>query len=219
MTTVTDEKIAKVTRNVHSVIERVLKGSLDPDDLVLVLVHLMGKGVRAENLLAYARENCPKINWSDPNVPKAKRGKKSGQSTAVVNPEEFFVSGPKFYVDSDLARNIDLSPVPDDARELKELFALPHQMNDTAVQGQVGGKAALYAKRMTPSQLMRECKRALAGETTLFQVGQYYLLYLEGKNAALCPVIVCWYVGRLRVVCYRFGQFGDWRPGGVVCGN
>ena len=172
------------------------------------------------NLAEFLRADCPKVDYTQPE-PKAKRGTKLGQSTAVVNPAEFFVSSPKFYVDPDLTRNIDLSPVADDARELKRLFTLPNPMNDTAIAKAqpIGGMDALRVKKATLPQLMRECKRALAGESTLFQVGQYYLLYLEGKNGALCPVFVDWRGGQLHVVCYRFGQIGDWGQGDVVCGN
>ena len=170
------------------------------------------------NLAQFLQEGCPKVDYTQ-SIPKAKRRVKSGQSTAFVNPAEFFVSSLNFYVGPDLTRNIDLSPLADDARELKSLFALPRHINDTAIQGQVGGKEALYAKRTSLPQLMRECKRALAGEATLFQVGQYYLLYLEGKGGALYPVRVDFHAGQLHVYCYRFGQLGAWVQGSVVCGN
>ena len=172
------------------------------------------------NLVEFLNEGCPKVDYTQ-SAPKAKRGTRSVEPTTLVNPEEFFVSSLKFYVDPDLARNIDLAPVADDARELKQLFALPRHMNDSAIakEKSIGGMEALRTKKTTLPQLMRECKRALAGETTLFQVGHYYLLYLEGKGGALCPVGVCWDDGQLRVGCCRFDQVVDWDQGVVVCGN
>ena len=169
------------------------------------------------NLVEFLNEGCPKVDYTQ-SAPKAKRGTRSVEPTTLVNPEEFFVSSLKFYVGPDLARNIDLA---DDARELKQLFALPRPMNDSAIakEKSIGGMEALRTKKTTLPQLMRECKRALAGETTLFQVGHYYLLYLEGKGGALCPVYVDWIDGQLRVDCGRFGQVGDWGQGSVVCGN
>ncbi len=219
MTTVTDEQTAKVTRNLHSVMERVLKGSLDPDDLVRVLGHLMGKGKRAENLLAYARENCPNIIWTATEAPKAKRAGKKSEAGALVNPAEFFISDPRFWVDPDLAINIDLSPVKDDVREPKSLFALSSNLNDTAIAKQAGGVEALTAKRTTLPQLMRECKRALTGEPSLIKKGQYLLFYLVGKSGVLCPVSVRWSGGTLYLDCFRFDQRGYWPQDRVVCGN
>jgi len=219
MTTVTDEKIAKVTRNLHDIQERILKGSLDPDDLVLVLVHLVGKGSRANNLLKYARANCPQINWVDPTAPKAKRAKAKESEIAPVNLAGFFVSSPEFYVDPNFISRIDLSPCPDDPRELKFLFAPPRNMNDGEIALQAGGRDQLRAKRATPPQLKRELTLALKGESRLFVKGNYYLLYLEGRGGDLCPVRVYWNVGQLRLFCYRFGEGGCWVEGYQVCGN
>ena len=170
------------------------------------------------NLAQYLQEGCPKVDYTQP-VLKAKRGTKSGQSTALVHPAEFFVSSPKFYVDPDLARNIDLSPVPDDVREPKRLFALSSNLSDTAIANQAGGVEALTVKRTTLPQLMRECKRALEGETSIIKKRRYYLFYLEGKSGQLFPVNVCFHADELHAYCYRFGQDGNWNRGGVVCGN
>ena len=151
-------------------------------------------------------------------APEPKRKRKARKST-LVNPAEFFVTSEKFYVGPDLARNIDLSPCADDTRELKVLFPLPRNMNDSGVATQAGGLPQLTRQRGTLPQLMHECRLALAGKPRLFVKGGYYLLYIEGRDGELSPVFVHWNGERLCLNDFRFGQNGEWHEGSRVCGN
>lgn len=175
------------------------------------------KSARA-NLVEFLQAGCPKVDYMQ-SVPKATRAKTKAEKLPLVKPAEFFVSSDQFYVDSNFARNIDLSPCADDTRDLKALFTLPRPMSDSAIATHSGGLPELLRKRPALPQLMRECQLALAGRSRLFVKGGFYLLYIEGRVGSLCPVCVRCDGVRFGLFCYRFGQFGEWRKGSLVCGN
>jgi hypothetical protein len=152
-------------------------------------------------------------------APPPKRKGKKKVEIAMVNPAEFFVTSDAFYVDPDFGARIDLSPCADDAREPKLKFALPRNMNDSKIADQAGGIETLRATRATLPQLMRELRLALKGESKLFVKGNYYLLYLEGRDGDLDPVRVFWSGDQLRLRCDDFDERGDWFQGCQVCGN
>ena len=145
--------------------------------------------------------------------------KKAEPSEPLVNLAEFFVSTDKFYVDPDFIARVDLSPCVPDLRELKVVYTLPRNQNDSTIATEVGGKATLRLRKTTPYQLMTECKLALSGGRSIFGKGGYYLLYVEGTDGDLCPVGVGWFGDQLRLTCYRFDGCGKWGRGGQVCGN
>ena len=217
MTHVADEtKTNKFFRFLHGVSERALKGSLDVEQFTAVAQVLLDKGARAKNLLEYVANGCPKVDYTK-STPKAKVGK--GQKPKTVDLSDFFVTSDRLYVDPDFLARIDVTSCVEDMRELSVKFVLPRNMSDSENAKAVGGMAALTAMRPSPYQLKRELALALEGKSKLFIKGNWYLLYMEGRDGTLCPVSVRWVGGRLRLLCYRFGGGGGWYEGDRVCGN
>jgi hypothetical protein len=151
--------------------------------------------------------------------PPKKKGRRKRTKIAMVNPSEFFVTSDKRNIAADFISRIDLSPCEDDSLELKPLFTLSRDMNDSEIATKAGGKDTLRIRRATPAQLMRELKLVLAGRLSLFVKGNNYLLYLEGSDGELCPVSVCWVNGDLFLDCYDFDEGGLWISGFQVIGN
>lgn len=149
------------------------------------------------------------------------------KSLATVTPAVSLVTSPAgnglevLWVDSDLQRLVNLDLCDDDERPLQPLFTLPRNMNDSAIAEHLDGLASLTTRKATLGQLVREVNLARSGQKGLFKKGRYYLLYLEGSDGSLVAVSVCWRAGRSRwgVICFRFGQLGEWREGRGVYGN
>ena len=223
MTTVADDKIAKVARNLHSALERTLKGSLDPDDLVLVLAHLAGKGARARNLLEYARENCPKINWIDPTAPKAKREKKGSAKT--FDEPAFFQNRAGRWVDSDLEKYVGLKVCKTrGAAALKQPRLLSKNESEEAMFGQLGTvkHAEILANVCDLGQLGELIVSQEGGVSgVLLNNGYANIFPAIGKNGALCVVRVRWSAGDRgwRVSCRPFLPGLVWRAGRSVFSN
>lgn len=140
-------------------------------------------------------------------------------SLVLVNPGEFFVSGPHLDVSPRFSTRFDLSPCLDDPRELNIMFPLPRDMDNSKIVEQAGGLPTLKSKRTTPPQLMREVARAQKGESKIFAKGNYYLLYLEDFDGVLCPVIVDWSNHPIALYFFSFDLAGNLRKGVQVCGN
>lgn len=223
MTTVTDERIAKTTRNLHNVMERVLKGSLNSDDLVLVLAHLVGKGERAKNLIAYARANCPKIDWIDPAEPKARRGRKG--LAKMFDEAAFFKTRRGLWVDSDLERYVGIvARSTRGANVLKAPRVLTENENEAKIFGQPG--SAQYQKLLDNAADLGQIAELIAAQEggipgVLLNNGCANLFAVRGKAGALRVVSIHWDAAfhRWFVYCRLFRADYVWGADHLVFSN
>lgn len=226
MTTVADEKkisdedLGRVARVLHDVEERILKGSLDPNDLVRVLAHLTGKGKRAGNLVMYSNENCPQIDWRNPAKPKAKRG---AEQSATFDEVAFYQTRPGLYVDPDLKRYVGLQVrATRGAKALKPPRLLLNNESEATMFGELGSPehAQAIANACDLGQIAGKIEAQKNGEDgELLTDGKTNIFPVRGLDGALRVVDVFRYVGEWRVHCFPFRADGVWRAGRQVFSN
>ncbi|MCB9815499.1 hypothetical protein H6785_02920 [Candidatus Nomurabacteria bacterium] len=228
MTTVTDKKsisdenYARVMRVLHDAETRLLKGSLDPDAVVLVLSHLNGKGSRAENLIEYAKENCPKIDWKDKAKPKARRSRKS---TTLFNEAEFFQTNDDLWVDTDLEKYVGFETRP--SRHASALKCRPLTQNENEAQlfglpGSPEHIKTITERAVDLGQIAGKIKAQAKGtEGELLNNGYANLFPVCGKDGSLRVVDVHWAAvdGRWFVYCNPFTPDFVWSAGRRMLSN
>ena len=227
MTTVTDEMkisdedLARVTRVLHDVEERILKGSLDPNDLVRVLAHLTGKSKRGANLLAYSDENCPDIDWRDPAKPKAKRSKKA-EATQTFNEAAFFQTGPNLWVDSDLLRYVGLETRPTRPHTALKRRPFSQGENEATMFGPLGSDKHVETLQnaVDLGQIAGKIEAQWNGqEGELLTDGKANIFPVRGLNGTLRVVSVRRRGGGWNVYCDPFRADDVWVAGPQVFSN
>ncbi len=214
---ISDEDFARVSRVIHDLTERVLKGSLDPNDLVRVLTHLNGKGTRAANLIDYSGRNCPKINWTHPLGPKAKRAKKGASQTC--DEAAFFQTRSGLWVDSDLSRYVGLQMrATRGAKALKSPRLLSQNEREDVMFGELGSPedAQALAKAVDLGQIAELIVAQEGGKSgVLLNNGYANIFPVRGLDGALRVVRVYWRADYRRwfVYCYPFRPDGVWYAG------
>lgn len=228
MTTVADEKkisdedLARVARVWHDVEERLLCGSLDPNDLVRVLTHLTGKGARAVNLIEYSGENCPKINWTHLLGPKAKRAKKG--VTPVFDEVAYFQIRPGLWVDPDLQRYVGLQVRPTRPHAALKRRPLSKSEREDVMFGELGSSEHEQAisNACDLSQIGGKIEAQKNGEDgELLTDGSANIFPVRGLDGALLVVYVDWLSDDRRwdVHCRPFRSDRVWLAGYRVFSN
>ena len=218
MTTVADEKIAKLTRFLHGVEERALKNSLNVDDFVLVNQHLLGKGSRSINLVEYARHNCPKVDYTKP-TPKARLGK--SKSTLFDEPS-FYKTQKRFAVDSDLERYVGLQIRSTRKADMLKRRPLTENESEATMFGKIDSdkhKETLH-KVVDLGQIAEKVQVQRNGEEgELLTNGYANIFPVRGASGALFVVYVIRYDGRWHLYCSPFNPVIVWDAGNQVFSN
>lgn len=138
----------------------------------------------------------------------------------MINPRDILAPSPQLSVELDKLVGLDGCPI-DDRPLILIQGAQANKSTDDSIIESVGGLNALFARRASMGQLVREIGLALDGEKGLFKKGQHYLLYMEGLTG-ICPVRAGWrpWIGRWSTTAYDgIGYAGSWREDIQVYGN
>jgi hypothetical protein len=194
MTTVNDARLAQFTRFNHDIEERVLKGSLSPEDITLLLSHLNSGGERAQNLLAYAKANCP-------------------DTIKLLDPASFFTKRPGLMTcNKNFIERFDHTKYPEDSRPLKLILETPKSLTDIGIARLFGGKDGLKSKAASLTQIMR-------GIDTFAFTEEHSVLYSVQPCGILSFVTVVRVFNEYDVEWGNISGRAQWPKGTKIFGN
>ena len=155
-------------------------------------------------------------------------------AAAIINPRETLFTRDGLWIDPDLEKFVGLDPCPVDERPLRLIHRVKSgKQFDSEIATSLGGMDLLAARKATLGQLVYQIQLALDGKDNYFKSNTFYvyILYLEGKDGYLYPVIVrC--TGTVtrsgntdivreewRVHCHQFDQSGGYDENFLTFGN
>lgn len=131
-------------------------------------------------------------------------------ASSMVNPAEFFVTSDQLYIHPDFVVHIELSPCPDDMREMSYLYSLPLDVGSQCltVSSNKRKNPTVYEEYTSLAQFMRNLKLALESKPSPFEKGDYLTICLRDNAGLMYPVDIYWGPdGRLSVVPYKKADY------------
>ncbi|MBY0538218.1 hypothetical protein K2P47_02360 [Patescibacteria group bacterium] len=171
------------------------------------------------NLAEFLQADCPKINWTDPNEPKAKRVKKGAQTFDEV---AYFQTRTGLWVDGDLGRYVGLKVRPSRSHLALKRRVLSKNESEATMFGKSGSNQ--YAETCTNAvdlgQIACKIDRQWNGEEgELLTDGSANIFPVIGLDSALRVVRVYRHGGEWFVRCDPFNPDDVWSTGDQVFRN